>query len=175
MCLRSVRHVVLFWLLQHCSLDSTGPTTTINKIFGLSWNCSAVLVPLHSVKGTLPVIKLPGVMCVCISVCSWVCTRVRALAPLRGCSRVLNYTYILIPLLIVTMKGFPAFPLLKWRDAQACSLHLPQTCLWPAGQCRPQDSNVPNNITHVERTQCVCIQIIRQKSWGMKRKYFVPF
>lgn len=147
-----MRHV-LFWLLQHCSLDSTGPTTTINKIFGLSWNCSTVLVRLYSVKGT----------------------RVRALAPLGGCSRVLNYTYIFISLLIVITKVFPAFPLLKWRDAKACSLHLPQTCLWAAGQCRPQDSNVPNNITHVKRTQCVCIQILRQKSWGMNRKYFAPF
>lgn len=40
-----------------------------------------------------------------------------ALALTGACSRVLNYTYVLIPLPVATTKGFPAFPLPKWGDA----------------------------------------------------------
>lgn len=125
-----------------------------------------VLVPLHSVEETLPVIKLLRVMCVCISVCSLVCIRVHTLALLGACSRVLNYTYILIPLPVATTEGFPTFPLWKWRDAHTRSL--PQTFWWAAGQSWTWDSKQwywsQSHFLHFLRTRWVCVHILRQKS-----------
>lgn len=56
-------------------------------------------------------------VCVFVWVCACVC-----LAPLGARSRALNYTYVLIPLPVATTKGFPAFPLPKWRDAHTLFL-----------------------------------------------------
>lgn len=119
MCLGSVQHVVLLWLFQYCSSDSTGPIRTIKRIFGGTFKELKLQRCINATslsQSNTASKKASGVMRVCKSVCSWVCIRVHALAPMGGCSRVLNYTYSLIPLIVATMKGFPAFPLLKWRD-----------------------------------------------------------